>query len=193
VIGETSTRHEEVATFTHSIKMQVNAVKFTRQSLCNPKISTLLKAVRRGFLKGYPNISKKLILKYLNPSPATAKGHMKWPGHGIRSITPKATARQSSIHVPAITVPLQPAASIQDGSEQVSGQVSEQVSEYNSQRPNLIGDDGDKSIANVFVFGAFVDKTAVSITMTSPGHFLSCRWTGAYVSLPCITTNGTVF
>jgi hypothetical protein len=91
VIGETSTRHEEVATFTHSIKTRVNAVKFTHQSLCNPKILTLLKAVRRGFLKGCPNISKKLILKYLNPSPATAKGHMMRPRHGIRSTTPKAT------------------------------------------------------------------------------------------------------
>ncbi len=108
VIGETSTRHEEVATITHSIKTWVKMVKFTHQSLCYPEISILLKAVWRGFLKGCPNISKKLILKYLNPSPATAKGHLKQPRHGIRSITPKATARQSSIHIPAITVPLQP-------------------------------------------------------------------------------------
>jgi hypothetical protein len=77
VVGETSTRHEEVATFTHSIKTQVNVVKFAHQSLCNPKILTLLKAVQRGFFKGCQNISEKLILKYLNPSPATAKGHMK--------------------------------------------------------------------------------------------------------------------
>jgi hypothetical protein len=40
----------------------------------------------------------------------------------------------------------------------VSGQVSEQVSEYNSQQPNPIRDDGDKFIANVFVLGAFADK-----------------------------------
>ncbi len=112
MIRETSTRHEEVATFTHSIKTQVNAAKFMHQSLCNPKILTLLKAVRRGFLKGYPNISEKLILKYLNPSPATAKGLMKQPRHGICSTTPKATARQLSIHVSAITVHLQLAASI---------------------------------------------------------------------------------
>jgi hypothetical protein len=38
-----------------------------------------------------PNINdnEKLILKYLNPSPATAKGHMKRPHHGIQSTTPK--------------------------------------------------------------------------------------------------------
>ena len=34
-----------VASFTHSIKTRANGVKFAHQSLCNPKISTLLKAV----------------------------------------------------------------------------------------------------------------------------------------------------
>jgi hypothetical protein len=64
-------------TFTHSIRTQANSVMFAHQSLCNPKISTLLKATRQGFVRGCPNMLKKMILKYLNPSPATAKGHMK--------------------------------------------------------------------------------------------------------------------
>jgi hypothetical protein len=68
-----------LVSFTHSVCTRANSVKFAHQSLCNPKISTLLKAVRKGFLKGCPNLSEKLILKYLNPSPATAKGHMKRP------------------------------------------------------------------------------------------------------------------
>jgi hypothetical protein len=34
-----------VASFTHSVKTRANGVKFAHQSLCNPKISTLLKAV----------------------------------------------------------------------------------------------------------------------------------------------------
>ena len=68
-----------IAAFTHSVRTRVNAVRFAHQSLGNPKISTLFKAVRRGFLKGCPNMMEKLILKYLNPSPATAKGHMKRP------------------------------------------------------------------------------------------------------------------
>ena len=51
-----------VAVFAHSISTQANKVKFAHQSLCNPKISTLLKATQKGFLKGCPNISKKLIL-----------------------------------------------------------------------------------------------------------------------------------
>ncbi len=71
------------AVFLHSIQTRANNVKFAHQSLCNPKISTLLKATQQGFLKGCPYISVKLINKYLNPSPATAKGHMKRPCHGI--------------------------------------------------------------------------------------------------------------
>ncbi len=77
-----------VASFTHSVKTRANGVKFAHQSLCNPKISTLLKAVQWGFLDRCPNLSEKLINKYLNASPATAKGHMKRPRHGIRSTTP---------------------------------------------------------------------------------------------------------
>jgi hypothetical protein len=69
----------QVASFTHSFKSRANAVKFAHQSLCNQKILALLKAVRRGFLNGCPNLSEKLINKYLNAIPATAKGHMKRP------------------------------------------------------------------------------------------------------------------
>ena len=35
----------QVASFTHSIKTRADRVKFAHQALCNPKISTLLKAV----------------------------------------------------------------------------------------------------------------------------------------------------
>lgn len=88
----------DLATFTHSVKTRANGVKFAHQSLCNSKISTLLKAVRRGFLDGCPNLSEKLILKYLNPSPATAKGHMKRPRHGIRS-TRRTVVQQATVPV----------------------------------------------------------------------------------------------
>jgi hypothetical protein len=75
--------------FAHSVSTRANKVKFQHQALCNPKISRLLKATRKGFLKGCPYISEELILKYLNPSPATAKGCMKRPRYGIKSTTPK--------------------------------------------------------------------------------------------------------
>ena len=83
---------------------------FAHQPLCNPKVSTLLKATRRGFVRGCPNMSAKLILKYLNPSPATAKGHMKQPRHGIRSTTkrPETPAPPHITPVPIIPHNVQP-------------------------------------------------------------------------------------
>jgi hypothetical protein len=81
--------HPAIALFTHSICTRMNAVKFAHQLLGNPRILTLLKAISHGFLHGCPNMTKKLILKYLNPSPATAKGHIKHPCQGIQSTTPK--------------------------------------------------------------------------------------------------------
>jgi hypothetical protein len=69
--------------------MRANELKFGHQLMENPTLSSLLKAVQHGFLDRYLNMSKKVVLKYLNASPATAKGHMKQPRHGIRSTTPK--------------------------------------------------------------------------------------------------------
>jgi hypothetical protein len=114
----------------------------------------MLKAVRKGFLDGCPNINVILIQKYLNPSPATAKGHMKRPRHGIKSTTPRKKATQ-----PNITVPIQPVTSRTVNSEQTSVIFLEKgLLENNTQHPTLIVDDSKGSIANVFVFGAFADK-----------------------------------
>ncbi len=126
-----------LATFTHSVKTRANAVKFAHQSLCNPKISTLLKAVRRGFLKGCPNLSERLILKYLNPSTAAAKGHMKHPRHGIRSTHPK--QKMELTPVPQIAPPVLPLF------------VPNVIQDVHT-GPNIIADDGDESIANIFLF-----------------------------------------
>jgi len=61
-----ASKQPQIAAFTHSVQTRANAVEFARQSLCNPKISMLLKATRHGFLMGCPNINEKLILKYLS-------------------------------------------------------------------------------------------------------------------------------
>jgi len=116
-------------------------------------------------------MNEKLILKYLNPSPATAKGHMKRPRHGIKSTTPKAKAPNPITHIPVITFPVPRAANMEDNSERGSEQSSEHRYEHNSQRPNLIGDDGDESIANVFGFGAFADKNSGIVYHDLTGSF----------------------
>ena len=146
--------HQSIVGFTHSIKTRVNAMKLAHQSLCNPKISTMLKAVRKGFLDGCPNVNVKLILKYLNPSPATVKGRMKRPRHGIKSTTPRIQTTR-----PQSTVSPQPVLSRSDNSEQTSVIFLEtSSSKNNTQHPTLMVDDSEGSIANVFVFGAFADK-----------------------------------
>jgi hypothetical protein len=75
----------QIAFFTHTIRHKANSIRFAHQSLCSPHISTLLKAIKRGYLKGCPNLTAQGISKYLNPSHATAKGHMRRPRQGIRS------------------------------------------------------------------------------------------------------------
>jgi hypothetical protein len=128
------------------VQTWTNAVKFAHHSLCNPKILTLLKAVRKGFLKGCHNLSEKLLLKYLNPSSAMAKGHMKQPRHSIRSTRhhPAPVAQLPPPVLPLfnnIPVYPEPAYGMQPG-------------------PNVIVDDIDKSIANIFCFGAFADRNS---------------------------------
>jgi hypothetical protein len=80
---------QELANFSYHRTSTENNVKFMHQSLCNPPNSSLLEAIRRGFLRGAPHLKGKNVAKYLPPSMATSKGHMKHPCKGIRSTTPK--------------------------------------------------------------------------------------------------------
>ena len=50
--------HPAIAMFTHSVNTHTNTKKFAHQSLCNPKISSLLKATQRGYFIGCPGINK---------------------------------------------------------------------------------------------------------------------------------------
>ncbi len=162
------TIHPALAMVTHSIITRANAVKFVHQSLCNPKISTLLKATRRGFLKGCPGISKKLILKYLNPSPATAKGHMKRPWHSIKSTHPQPPRNMPTVPqpIPQMVVPIPPLGHemrAYPGPAYEAGQDPNRIvmDDVAQPHPNLIMMDEDNiTIANIFCFGAFADKTS---------------------------------
>jgi hypothetical protein len=145
----------EMAAFTHSVRTHANGVKFAHQSLCNPEISTLMKALKKGFLKGCPNISKTLVTKYLNPSPVAAKGHMKRPKKGIHSTTPKPKQAEEtadrSLSAVALPQPNPPLLPLFDKVPAYPGPVYQATT-----GPNIIMD--DESIANNFCFGAFTDK-----------------------------------
>ena len=170
----------QLASFTHSVRTRANGVKFAHQSLCNPKLSTLLKAVRRGFLKGCPNLSEKLILKYLNPSPATAKGHMKRPRHGIRSTCP------GEAPPPNITAPVRLQAPTNAPLPIIPNPVippdewlplPADIARLHP-GPAIIADD-DESIANVFCYGAFADHHSGVVYNNLTGNFPFVSYDGS--------------
>ena len=127
-----------------------------------------MKALQQGFLKGCPNLSKELVTKYLNPSPATAKGHMKRPKKGIRSTTKQVKAKGDS-NIPSIPLPVPQAA------PHVLPLFVEPLPyngpAYNARMEvNYILDD-DESIANVFCFGTFADKVSGVVYNDLTGNF----------------------
>jgi hypothetical protein len=138
----------QVSFFTHTVRTKANSIKFAHQSLCSPRISTLLKAIRRGFLKGFPNLTAKCVSRYLNPSPAMAKGHMKRPHQGICSTTP----RQPRLPMPTQPLPI----SHDNKSDNIyAPHVNDDTIGHS---PNYIADEEDSTYSNIFCFGAFADK-----------------------------------
>ena len=154
--------HPAIVCFAHSIRTRANAVKFEHQSLCNQPISTVLKGTRHVFLKGCLNINEVLINKYLNHSPATAKGHMKRPRHGIQSTQAKPT-QVTTVIPPLAAPPVIPVIPIYH--------LPHAPAVGNTQGPALIAMDDDDSVANIFCFGAFADKTSGLIYHDLTGSF----------------------
>jgi hypothetical protein len=133
------------------------------QSLCNPPKSSLLAAIQQGFLHGAPHLSKKAITKYLPPSPATSKGQMKQPRKGLCSTTPK----QPCIGVPAsVTGPVMPSL--------YKPLDHDKDDDFSNGNPhfNIIDDVNNHSIANVFCYGAFANKTTGVIYNNCTSKFL---------------------
>jgi hypothetical protein len=159
----------------------------------------LLKAVWRGFLNGCPNNSEKLVLKYLNPSPATAKGHMKRPQHGIQSTMAKIATTPVQVIAKA-PVQVIDAAPIQFFCPPLSLATNNAGDDRNVQPaavqltgPNMIfNKDTDKSIAKIFAFGAFANKNSGIAYNTLGDRSHLCRWTEACAFLSSIITNPTV-
>jgi hypothetical protein len=159
-------KNVDVAMFT-PVRTRANAVKFSHQSLCNPKISSLMKALRRGYLKGCPNLSEELVTKYLNPSPATAKGHMKRPKKGIRSTQQQVKTKGDS-NVPSIPVPVPQAAP--HALPRFVEPLPYNGPAYSARMEvNYIPD--NESIVNVFCFGAFADKVSGVMYNDLTGNF----------------------
>jgi hypothetical protein len=139
-----------------------------------------------------PNLTKKLITKYLNASPGTAKGHMKRPLHGIKSTHPKPPKAILQPVPTMLAAPSKPVAIREPHALPIikfpvyPGQAYSRTSV-----PNLIGSDEDKLIANPFCFRAFADKnnSIVYHKLTGPFPFMS--YNESVFSSSCININQT--
>ena len=100
---------------------------------------------------------------------ATSKGHMKRPWKGIRSTAWK----QPRIQVPASV----PDPNMPGLIEPHNPHPDEDIS-HTAQQYNIIDNDNDQSIANVFCFGAFVDKIFGVVYNICTGEFPSMSLDG---------------
>jgi hypothetical protein len=122
------------------------------QSLCNPPKLSFLAAIPCGFLCRDPQLTTKTVIKYLPPSPAMSKGHMKQPHQGLCSTTPK---------IPCLTTPT----SAYNCSMPNLNLHANHNYNFNgdkdlpSARANLFNEFDDHSMASIFCFGAFTNKT----------------------------------
>jgi hypothetical protein len=148
------------------------------QSLCNPPKSSLLTAIRRGFLRGAPHLTLKSITKYLPPSTATAKGHLKRPRKGIRSTTPTLPHIDTQPSVPTALLPDTDTYDVDDDDDVYAI----------DPHFNIIDDIDDHSIANVFCFGAFADKVTGVVYNDCTGDFPYRSLDGNVCFSSCIIT-----
>jgi len=157
----------KTAGFSYARTTKINNVKFAHQSFCNPPIASILKAINAGFLEGALHLDAMTVQKYLIPSPATAKGHMKRPRKGIRSTTPKEVTHAPNTHI------------IRTPQREPDLTISGLVHLYDNEEErvpilllhNLIYDIEDESIANVFRFDAFAGKISGIVHNDCTGDF----------------------
>ncbi len=142
-----------LTTFMHSVQTRANAIKFAHQSLCNPKISTLLNATWKKFPQRVPQHDQETHYQVPKCKPRHSQGTHKAP-----TTWNKEFRLQPVPNIP--TAPYQPATRIEPPVLPLfnEGLVYPGPAYGATSGPNLIGNDDDESIANIFCFGAFADK-----------------------------------
>jgi hypothetical protein len=161
----------QIAFFADTVQTKANSIRFAHQLLCSPCISTLLKAIKCGYLKGCPNLTAHGVNKYLNPSPATANRHMKRPCQGIRSTSrvppvPSPSVVQSRIVPDEIHPITHTHVHVMDNNDKDS----EDSIPIHVPHGNVIESDDDSN-RNVCVFVAFADKQDGTLYSNLTGTF----------------------
>eukprot|EP00804_Cyclotella_cryptica_P006988 CCRYP_007119-RA/>CCRYP_007119-RA protein AED:0.63 eAED:0.16 QI:0/0/0/0.5/1/1/2/0/878 len=147
----------------YTLPSKQQQLKYMHQAFFSPPIATLLKAINNNQLQGFPLMKADLLRKYLAPSPATSKGHMKRPLTGIRSTRPTLTGPN--------TPPVAPPSNVPDDTPP-----NEPMS-----APHFIPPDITDTACNVFCFAALADK-----------HH-GTMYTNATGALPAVTLEGNQY
>jgi hypothetical protein len=163
-------RQERGGSHVHTLRQNTCKCRYICPSInVQPKNLKSDESIEERLLKGCPNLSEELVTKYLNPSPATAKGHMKRPTKGIRSTTKLVKTKGDSNGTSIVPGP-QPQAA-----PHVLPLFVEPLPyngpAYGAHREVSYITDNDKSIANMFCFGAFADKVSGVVYNDLTGNF----------------------
>jgi hypothetical protein len=125
-------------------------------------------------------MKETLILKYLNPSTATAKGHMKRPRQGIRSTNPKVRSHTPTPHISVLVIEAVPIIA-----PPIIPDPAYPGPTYGALLgSHVITDDGDEAIEKTSsALGHLQTRTVALSNATLLGCFHSCLLIEAYVSL----------
>jgi hypothetical protein len=118
-------------------------------------------------LKGCPNLTVAGVTKYLNPSPATAKEHMRRPRIGI----------QSTRQVITLTHRAAPLLPTDAPNLEILLTDSLSVESLRPSNANLIESNDNSTDANIFCFAAFTDKQTGVLynNLMGPFPFMSLK------------------
>eukprot|EP00804_Cyclotella_cryptica_P003417 CCRYP_018563-RA/>CCRYP_018563-RA protein AED:0.22 eAED:0.19 QI:0/0/0/1/0.33/0.25/4/0/1155 len=121
----------------YTLPSKQQQLKYMHQAFFSPPIATLLKAINNNQLQGFPLMTRDLVRKYLAPSPATSKGHMKRPRTGIRST--RSSLKDTPVAIPT-DIP------------------TDEPPIVSMPCPHVIPPDITDTTCNVFCFAALADK-----------------------------------
>jgi hypothetical protein len=127
-------------------------------------------AINHGYLKECPNLTAHGIKKYLNPSPAMAKGHMRRTWQGICSkhcVPPINEALPVEGQDENTIWPMEIAV---DNESEDSILMPPQIQHKMANHANIIESNNDLD-ANIFVFAIFADKRTGTLYSDLTGTF----------------------
>ena len=80
-----SNKHESANIILQQDRTKSDYATYIHACMYSPAKSTLLQAIKKGYLVGFPGVTSELINKHLLPSPATAKGHLNQERRNLQS------------------------------------------------------------------------------------------------------------